>query len=435
MLNKVKNTIEKYNMLQKSERILVGLSGGADSVSLLLCLKELGYKVSACHINHQLRGDESLRDEHFCITLCKKLCIPIEVHRIDVKGYCKLKSCSLEDGARKLRYDVFSSIDTDKIATAHSLSDSFETLLFNLVRGTGLKGLCSIPPVRDNIVRPLIDCSRDDIIAFLESRNQEFVTDSTNLQDEYSRNKIRLNVVPVFSQINPSLFSTFKNTLDNLKSDEQYIEMQVSELIKKAQTDDGYYADILDSVHDSLKKRAIAVILDKRDIRYSFEKINEVALLLKNGGKINLQSDKFAICENNIFSIKTIRAEKIKPVCIAAEIDVSYDFFGRTVTLEKIDYKSANIHKMLAKKPFDYDKIKGKLFIRNRKNGDKIRLCSRSFTSSVKKLFYENVPLENRDKTVILCDDDGIVWIEGFGCAERVKIDDNTKNILICKIS
>ena len=157
MLNKVAKTIEKYDMIKKGERILVGLSGGADSVSLLLCLRELGYSnISACHINHQLRGDESFRDENFCIELCRSLDIPLQVHRINVREYCEKNSVSLEEGARKLRYDIFSQSNCDKTATAHSLSDCFETMLFNLIRGTGLKGLCSIPPVRDNIIRPLI---------------------------------------------------------------------------------------------------------------------------------------------------------------------------------------------------------------------------------------------------------------------------------------
>lgn len=115
MLNKVAKTIEKYNMIKKSERILVGLSGGADSVSLLLCLRELGYDISACHINHQLRGNESLRDENFCIKLCRDLDIPIDVHRINVKEYCKMNSTSLEDGARKLRYNIFSNAETEKL--------------------------------------------------------------------------------------------------------------------------------------------------------------------------------------------------------------------------------------------------------------------------------------------------------------------------------
>lgn len=435
MLNKVKKTIEQYNMLKKSERILVGLSGGADSVSLLLCLQELGYNVSACHINHQLRGEESFRDENFCVNLCERLSIPIEVHRIDVNSFCRQNSCSVEEGARKLRYDIFSKSIADKIATAHTLSDSFETLIFNLVRGTGLKGLCSIPPVRENIVRPLINCTREDILAYLNGRHEKYVTDSTNLEADYSRNKIRLKAIPIFQEINTSLFSTFENTLENLKSDEDFLEKQTDLLLEKAETAGGYNVETLNNAHKAIKNRAIAKILDKHGVRYSFDKISDVASLLQNGGKINIQSHIFATCENNILNISKNYCNRIEPISITVDIGNEYDFAGRKVKFDLICAQFENIHKMLANKPLDYDKIKGKLLLRNRQNGDKITLCGRNFSSSVKKLFNASVPLELRDKTVILCDDDGLVWVEGFGCAERVKVDDNTKRIILCQIS
>ena len=145
-LVKVASTIEKFNMANKSERLLVCLSGGADSVTLLLCLYELGYDVCACHVNHHLRGEESDRDQHFCEKLCEKLGVELKVFHADVVGYCKEHSVSTEEGARKLRYDFFDSIGADKICTAHSLSDCLETAIFNLARGTGLKGICGIPP-------------------------------------------------------------------------------------------------------------------------------------------------------------------------------------------------------------------------------------------------------------------------------------------------
>lgn len=435
MLNKVLKTIEKYNMVKKSERILVGLSGGADSVSLLLCLRELNYNVSACHINHQLRGDESFRDEQFCTNLCKKYNIPLEIHRINVKEYCGNHSCSLEEGARKLRYDIFAESNADKIATAHTLSDSFETLLFNLVRGTGLKGLCSIPPVRGNIIRPLIDCTRDDITSFLNERGQDFVTDSTNLETEFSRNKIRLKAIPVFKEINSSLFSTFSKTLDNLKSDEDYLDMQADILIKKAELSKGFNSAILNEAHCAVRNRAIAKILDRNKISYGYDRINNISEILENGGKINLQSDIFALCENNIFDIISIRSRNFQSFCQHIDTDKEYNFFDRSVSFEIIQDDFENVHKMLANSPIDCGKIKGKIFLRNRRNGDKIRLCGRDFTSSVKKLFNASVPSELRDKTVILCDEDGIIFVEGFGCADRVKVDADTRKALICKIS
>lgn len=436
MLNKVAKTIEKYDMIKKGERILIGLSGGADSVSLLLCLRELGYSnISACHINHQLRGDESFRDENFCIELCRSLDIPLQVHRINVREYCEKNSVSLEEGARKLRYDIFSQSNCDKTATAHSLSDCFETMLFNLIRGTGLKGLCSIPPVRDNIIRPLIDCTREDIIEFLKVRGQDYVTDSTNLEADFTRNKLRLKAVPIFKEINTSLFSTFKNTLENIKTDEDYLELQTDILLNNIRINNCYRTEGLLKAHASIRNRTLAKILDENNVRYSFDKINDVASILKSGGKINLQLDIFAICENNILSIKKIVKENTESISIFVDVKNKYNFLGRNLSFKIFEYSPEIVHRMLANGPIDCDKIKGKVFLRNRRNGDKIRLCGRDFSSSLKKLFNTSVPIDLRDKTAVLCDDEGIIWVEGFGCADRVKIDSYTKKIMICIIS
>ena len=209
MLEKVKKTINEYNMINEGETVLCCLSGGADSVTLVLCLRELGVNIRACHVNHNLRGEESDRDEQFCRKLCKDLGVPLDVLSVDVRGYCEKNSCSVEEGARRIRYDYFESLSANKIATAHTLSDSLETALFNLARGSGAKGLCGIPPVRGRIIRPLIACTRGEVESFLEERDQSFVTDSTNLLDDHSRNSIRHSVVPVLKKLNPAAEQAF----------------------------------------------------------------------------------------------------------------------------------------------------------------------------------------------------------------------------------
>ena len=184
MIEKVKLTIQKHNMLSAGDSVCVALSGGADSVALLLVLYELSaefdFSLSAVHVNHLLRGDESDRDENFCRDLCSRLDVPLQVFRKDAASFSHSLGESVETGARKLRYQIFDSLTADKIATAHNLNDNAETLLFRLARGTGLRGLSGIPAVRDNIIRPLIECGRDEIEAFLVEREQPFVTDSTN---------------------------------------------------------------------------------------------------------------------------------------------------------------------------------------------------------------------------------------------------------------
>ena len=172
MIEKLKSTIKEYDLLPDFGEVLVALSGGADSTALLLGLRELGYKVKAVHVNHNLRGEESDRDQSFCRDLCSRLDIPLVVESVDVRGYSEANKLSTEEAARDLRYAAIRRSADCPIATAHNLNDCFETTLFNLVRGTSLGGLLGIPPKRDDIIRPLINVTREEIISYLKLKNQ-----------------------------------------------------------------------------------------------------------------------------------------------------------------------------------------------------------------------------------------------------------------------
>ncbi len=445
MLEKVKNTISKYDMLSSSDSVLVGLSGGADSVALLVCLTELGYNVSAMHINHNLRGEESDRDERFCVELCKNLGIHLTVKSVDVKGYCQGNKLGIEEGARELRYSFFSTAKTDKICTAHTLSDSVETMLINLIRGTALKGLCGVPNKRGNIVRPLIDCTREEIEAFLSERNIGYVTDSTNNSNDYTRNKIRHLVVPKLAEIskeqNGSLYQNISKTLNSIKLDEDYLSTEAENLLKRAQTDENTFDyEVVFSSHEAVLNRMLIMLLKRYEVEVSAAKLEDLKRACEEGKKINLKKNVYA-------SVKTgkliITGEKEKPQVYFKEISfentdkVSEFFLDRRVKICLIerDSNESNVHNMFTKKDIDYDKIKGKIFLRNRKSGDKIRLAERGLTKSLKKLFNESIPLEERHKVVVLSDNDGVIYVEGFGADERVSADENTKRILEVEIS
>lgn len=205
----IQQNIIQQHLLEKDKKYLVALSGGADSVALLLVLYELGYTVEACHCNFHLRGEESDRDERFCVTLCQQL--NIELHRIhfDTRTYAKLHNESIELAARNLRYRFFDQlrkdVDAAGICVAHHQDDNVETILINLIRGTGLKGLTGISPVNGYIIRPFLCITRQDILDYLTERQQNFVTDSSNLVDDVVRNKIRLNIIPMLKEINPAV--------------------------------------------------------------------------------------------------------------------------------------------------------------------------------------------------------------------------------------
>lgn len=217
ILKKVKHFIEFNALLPKSDALyLVALSGGADSVCLMLVLKELGYKVEAIHCNFKLRGEESDRDEQFCRELCRKNDIPFHIVKFDTLFYAETHKVSIEMAARELRYDYFErlrkDIGAEDICVAHHKDDSVETLLLNLVRGTGIHGLQGIKPVNGRIVRPLLCVSREEILSWLDHKGQDYVTDSSNLKNDVMRNKIRLDIIPLLKNINPAACENIHKT-------------------------------------------------------------------------------------------------------------------------------------------------------------------------------------------------------------------------------
>ena len=436
MLNKVLDTIKEFDMFKKSERLLVCLSGGADSVSLLLCLNELGYDICACHVNHQLRGRESERDQQFCEELCKKLNIELSVHRIDVNAFCKENAVSIEEGARELRYRIFDSIKADKICTAHTLSDCIETTVFNLARGTGLKGLCSIPPKRDRIVRPLINCTREEIIDYLKAEGQDFVTDSTNLTDEYTRNKVRHNIIPQLLRINPSLMKSYANTVSYLRKDLSFLERTADKAFDECCCGSVINLTAFHEFDDCIKDRVIMRWLERNGLVFSHEKLPLIYKIIKTDGKLNIAKESFIVCKNNSLFIdhkNSCSKSDISPVGING--DGKYCFAGRNIDvkiikMENIDCDFANVHKMFANCCLDYDKIIGGIVLRSYSEGDKIRLVNRNVDYSIRKLLKNNFSLDRRKSAVIMYDDIGAVFVEGSGACERVKISETTKNML-----
>ena len=217
--------IERHQLLSVDSKYLVALSGGADSVCLLLVLKELGYQLEAVHCNFHLRGDESDRDEMFCEVLCKRLGIPFHRIHFDTQMYAELHHVSIEMAARELRYKYFEQLCDDihaaGICVAHHRDDSVETVLINLIRGTGIHGLTGISPKNGRIIRPLLDVSREEIEDYFRQLKQDFVTDSTNLHDDVVRNKIRLNVIPLLQEINPSVSENIALTANRLSEAER----------------------------------------------------------------------------------------------------------------------------------------------------------------------------------------------------------------------
>ena len=249
MLNKVKTYIDTHKLLRPDGRYIVGLSGGADSVALILILKELGYCVEAAHCNFHLRGKESQRDEDFCIKLCEKNNIKLHLIHFYTAEYAELNKVSIEMAARTQRYDYFETlrkeIDADAICIAHHRDDSVETVLLNLVRGTGLRGLMGIRPRNQHILRPLLTCSKSEIENYLSAKEQPFVTDSSNLVADVKRNKLRLEVVPTLKEINPSFDETIVRMSDNIGEAQKIINASLENAFHRIVTVENEEVDAL----------------------------------------------------------------------------------------------------------------------------------------------------------------------------------------------
>lgn len=423
-------------MIKEGESVLCCLSGGADSVALLLCLSKLGYRVSAMHINHCLRGEESDRDEQFCRQLCRKLGIELTVEKVDVKGYCAKNGFSTEEGARRLRYESFERSDCSRIATAHTLSDSFETALFNLARGTAAKGLCGIPPLRGRIIRPLIECTRADIEQFLSEQGQDYVTDSTNLTDDYSRNRIRHAAVPALKSINPEAERAFARTAKSLRMDDFCLRKEAEALLGKAETPNGYSTSILGSARWAVMSRAITKLLEDNSVSYDNARVNEVCCIARSGiGKLCLSGDLYAIASGGEFRIARLVDTESREVTV--ESDCEFELFSKKVSIvigdkSQIEHK---VHKMFTYIALDYDKIKGVIAVGTRRPGDSIRLAGRGCTKTLKKLYNERIPLEKRASALLIRDDDGVLAIEGLGAAERASVSEDTEKILLFGVS
>ncbi len=440
MIDKVISTLERYQMLKKGATVIVALSGGADSMALISILRSISsnyrLNVVAAHVNHSLRGTESTRDENFVIEYCQKFGIELRVLHKNIKDIADNSGEGLEECGRRIRYEFFNEICANAvIATAHTLSDSMETMLFNLSRGSTLKGLCGIPPVRDNIIRPLIECSRMEIEEYCEKNRVEYILDSTNADDVYMRNHIRHNVIPQLKKINPLLNEAFYRCLFSINEDEELLDELSSKLLEQATTAGGFKVDCLLDSHIALRKRVIAsILLAKTGTAPQNKHIQAVEELLWRGGNIQIQNATVVSVKSMLLSFpcknKVISSWSTNFIEGFAELPFA------TVEIKIVNKKDLEniqiIHNNILDYCFDYDKISGIALIRSRLDGDKIKLEKRNCTKSLKKLFNEKgIPIEDRNKKTIISDSEGLLWIDGFGCADRCKINEKTSRVCI----
>lgn len=438
-LNKTKNAIDNFSMLKKGEKILVGFSGGKDSVALLCALKELSpqyeTELFAFHVHHGIRGEEADRDLEFCRRFCVEKGISFDFARVDAPLYAKENGIGLEEAARVLRYKAFDCYaeknGITKIATAHTASDNFETVIFNLTRGSSAEGLKGIPPVREGVIRPLIYCTTDEVYAFVKEKGLSYVFDGTNDDTQYTRNYIRKKIVPLLKEINPECESAITRTCHTLRRDLDYITNSLGECRDYEETQE------LLSLHDAILSRKLVLMYEnasKKTGALSFDHIESMISLLKDekreGVKYISLPDRinFVVTKDRAYFERTEKTERNKKPTYDRKLDYGlneFDEYGFDIFVsdgeKRFDEQTyKNVYKIAIHTAVKKDRITDTISVRCRKNGDSYRYGN--MTRKVKKIMNEKgLEVSKRDYIPLFCDGKGIFWIPFFPLRDGMK--------------
>lgn len=465
MISKVEQYCEQFHMIEKGDRIVLGVSGGADSVSLFFVMLELREKynieIVVVHVNHGIRGDDAKRDENYVKELCGKYGIPFECIHADVRRMAKDFKLSEEEMGRKVRYDAFTEVakkyNGNKIAVAHNQNDVSETVLLNLFRGSGMKGLAGMEPVRNGLIRPLLCVKRSEIEEFLSSRGIPYQNDETNFETDYTRNKIRLKVLPyVEKEINERASEHIVRSAGILSVASDFIlkqmEMAYQETVTRAE--DEWQIELLkfNALHEMIKSELVRKVLfeiagKQKDIEMThIESVMELAG--KGAGKrVSLPYGMEAVHQYNKLVLRKCSVNDV-----AEELMLALPDTGRlcipgrkeTLELELIEVHDGNrmeLQKMYANKKndytkwFDYDKIRNTVLVRYRKKGDYFEYNASGNRKKLKDYFIDQkLPAEKRDSILLLADGNHIMWAIGYRISEHYKVKESTTRVLRVKV-
>lgn len=413
--HKVRNYIFEKHLLKDAQTVLVALSGGADSVCLLLILLKLGYKCQAAHCNFHLRGEESNRDEDFVTDLCSKLNVPLHKTDFDTLSYSQQHKVSIEMAARDLRYDFFHQLmqqqNIPTLAIGHHQGDNVETLLLNLTRGTGIRGMAGIQPIRDAVVRPLLCLTHQEITSYLTAQHQLWVEDSTNQHDDVGRNIIRLNVIPELQRVNPSALQNIIATIENLNEVQKVYDQAIRADIQRCTVSDGVLSvpELMASVspssvlHEWLKDRGYN--------RTQEQDILQAAILGQSGKVI-----KNVLVDRNVLVLEDLQQ-------FMSPSDITISIFPREQVTIKPDSNIAYL---------DADKLNGELNIRSVQPSDSFQ----PFGMKGRKLLSDfltdrKLNIFQKRHQLVLCDSSDICWVVGLRSSERYRVDEATKKVVV----
>ena len=438
--------LRQYSLFSQGDRIAVGVSGGADSVALLRFLAALrpqfGWDLVVCHIHHGLRGAEADRDECFVRALAEQLGLPCAVSRIDAAALALRDHISVEEAGRMARYAFFAQTagEGGRIATAHTLDDSIETVLMNLVRGTGLRGLCGIPRIRGNIVRPLLDCTRAEVEDYLGALGQPYCTDSTNLTDDYTRNRIRHDILPRLCALNPNFPGAMARMLPRLAAQQALTDCLAAQSAQQLHAAcGGLSRQGLSALPEPVCDRLLLRLLEQNRLPVSAAAVERMTETLRTGGKLDLAARSwFFVAQGDLAAVIYAPPGGIPPVPVPLpqeETPVILPFSPQkslklTLCNKIVANTSEKFNISLLKYAIDCDRIKRYSFMRTRRPGDTF-IVGKKQLSLGEAWAAAGIPALLRPALMVLADEQGVLWAEGIGSSSRAAVTENTKQYVI----
>lgn len=422
-------------------RMIVGVSGGPDSMALLHTLLHWprpGLEICVVHVHHGLRGETANRDADFVEQQCRKWHVPVHIFRADIAALAQRWGIGLEEAGRQERYRLFDAVcdeeKADYILTAHNANDQTETVLMHLLRGCGVDGLCGIPAVRDRIRRPLLCCTRQEIEDYCRDEHIAFMTDETNADIHFTRNRIRHEVLPLLRELNPEVDAAVRRLSFFAEEDCRYFNESAAESIQQAASEDSYEVSAFLQQPLPVRRRMIRQLLRQNKVpcitQAHIEQLEQV--LFSRDGSVSLPGGKQALVQQGRLYFETKITEQPKcPALTIHSLPAEIQWAGTTYKLDFTE-ASSKVHKLFFKSVIDCDRIQGDLTVRCRAEGDSMRPAGRGICKTLKKLMNEwHIPTQQRDLLPVLCDDAGILLIPGYTCDERVRVTEDTKHFLV----